>query len=202
MPSLSSMSWRISSDQASAPKIPAFSLNLKDAIGKVFVASGTNSTIDNQLVYDITESLEGQTIYFADYTSSTTSVSAVFSNDSSFSNSTSVKMTGKANGLSELYSVVIPGAQKYVKFVDASDNQLGDIYNIYGGTENSVNFAAGSNDTYHYGITEKSDSQKISRWGAVPVGNTSSLAGKNLCFDNKVLQLHQVVISRLEQMQR
>ena len=158
--------------------------NLSQAIGKVYVANGKGYIEGKANAYNITESLEGQTIYFADYTSSTTSVSAVFSNDSSFSNSTSVKMTGKANGLSELYSVVIPGAQKYVKFEDDSGNPLGDIYNIYGGTENSVNFTAGSNDTYHYGITEKSDGTKVSSWGTVSEGNTSSLAGKTLYFDN------------------
>ena len=155
--------------------------------GVVFVQDGTASgTIDNKKVYAINEftSLEGQTIYFVDATETLTAVKAVFSETSGFDTTEEVTVESTESA-SAVLSFTIPGEQKYVKFVDENDNQLGDIYNLYGETENGVQsilFTAGTSDTYYYNVTEKTDST-ISTWGVTPETDETPLAGKTIYFD-------------------
>ena len=169
------------------------SISLESAAGKVFLQNGTSSgQIDNQNVYAIMETLRGQTIYFEDYTGALTSVTAYFYTDNPVSNAaqepTKIVAITENTSIPDLFSLQIPGEQKYVKFVDKDEKQLGKIYNLYGDTETdttieSIQFAAGTQDTFYYHATEKANGTFVDGWGATPETGTNSLAGKTLYFD-------------------
>lgn len=168
-------------------------MNLSAVKGKVFVQAGITTIVptgetQGKYAYFIKEftSLEGQNLYFEDYTNALTGVTACFSSDKAFSNTVDVETTTSTNP--NLFSVTIPGEQKYVKFVDQSGNQLGKIYNLYGETETdtaieSILFASGTNDTLSYHVTQKADGSYVDRWGTASGTAVDSLAGKILYFD-------------------